>query len=257
MRRDLGLEEAAMLGRHIPGDDEGNSGAPSDLDCQMRTFDLFDAAQEDERCFEGRIRAETVSRQRHAVKDEVPGAEIGDALHDGTADRREAERAARERQAQPHGSAGDLALIGHELGDRQRQDRREIRDAREAMDKVELAGEDGARESGGVARCVSLREARASRPRDKMADCCRLWMGEDGYLVVTCRQSPREHIDDPLDTAIVKRRHGQLRISRQSNVQRLGFRTLPTDGPLTARHGYPSIRGHGQPNTLAIARRSS
>ena len=57
-----------------------------------------------------------------------------------------------------------VALVAHELGDGQREDRREIGDAREAVHDVGAAGRDVARERGGIAQRVE-RAPGSLRPR--------------------------------------------------------------------------------------------
>ena len=44
-------------------------------------------------------------------------------------------------------------------------------------------------------------------------------MGEEGDVVSPRDESLRKHIDDPLDAAIVKRRHGQFGVGSDGYAQ--------------------------------------
>ena len=87
------------------------------------------------------------------------------------------------------------------------------------MDEVELTRKHRAGERCGVTRGIGRGNTRASRPGNQMTGSSRVRMGEDGNVVTTCRQPAYQHIHDPLDAAIVKRRHWQFGVGGDSYAQ--------------------------------------
>jgi hypothetical protein len=81
------------------------------------------------------------------------------------------------------------------------------------MYKIEASSMYMAGERGRVFRRIDRRPARLPRPGNKVPRAGRLRMSEQRDFVTSVDESMSEHVYDPLDSAIMERRHGKLGIS--------------------------------------------
>ena len=215
------LEPALVLGRNVAGDDEREARAPRHLDGDVRPLDLLDAAQEHQRRIRCDRRLEVIGAERHTVVHEVPSANVLDVPRHPPADCGELQRAARQAMAELDRAAADLALVSHQLRDRQWQDRHHVGDARERMDEIVPPPQHGVAEGGRIPDGVGAGEARGSGPGHEPAGRPGVAMGEQRDVVPALDQRANEHVDDALNAAVVKRRHGKLGIGGDRNLHAL------------------------------------
>ena len=213
MRQDMGLDPIALFVGNVTGNDQPPASAPGNFDGKMWPLDFFDSPEKDQWRVEPHVRAKIVGIERNAIGNHTPAPDVPHILHHPLTDGAECQCSMRERMTQPYGALTDSALICHELRQFQRQNWRHISYARKRMDEIELAAHNRFHEGRGIPQCIDGGKARGTLPRNQPASTRTVRMGKQSHIMAPGDKPAREHINDPLDSSVVRRRHRKFGVS--------------------------------------------